>query len=181
MSGPAAQQVHGAVGDVRTTHEGEYQNATSCHRLRQGPHGAVQVGLGVQGTEEGVDQVELLTGKDPREVLGTAAFDPHRAVGEFGARQLHHARRDVDPRVAPSGIACGEPGEIGARAAAQIQHRGGRVRLDGATECLAHPHQHVVRAVAFLCHRREGIVVSAGLAEIALVGAQGRHARIILV
>ena len=149
--------------------------------MRQGTDGAVQVGLGVQGTEEGVDQIELLPGKDSRHVLGAAAIDAEPAVGELGARQLHHPRRDVYSGVAPPGIARGEPGEIGAGSATQIEHGGGRIRLHGATERLAHPHQHVVRAVAFLCHRREGIVVSAGLAEIALVGAQGRHARIILV
>src|SRR5205807_7020284 len=63
----------------------EDQDATGCHRLRQGCHGAVQVGFGVQWAEEGVNDVEMFAGKDARQVLGTAALDAHPAVGELGA------------------------------------------------------------------------------------------------
>ena len=122
----------------------------------------------------------MLPGKHPRDVLGTAALDTHSAGREFGARQVHHTRRHVYPCVAAPGIALGEPGEVGARAAPQIQHRAGGMWLHRAAERLPHAHQYVVRRVALLCQLGEGIVVRAGLPEIGLVGAQAGHAPIIL-
>jgi len=53
------------------------------------------------------------------------------------------------------------------------------LRLDGATERLPHPHQHVVRAVALLGRVGERIVVGARRAEVGLVGAQRGHPLII--